>query len=182
MAIIDLQAAKKQLNIDPDYTSDDDELQLYMDAVTVPLEKELGHVVELRTFTDLVTVAAGTRSLLLSRVPVADLVSLGRADGSATWPVDDSALSVDPDSGLLTVVSGPALSGHLAVVYQAGTADIQPNWKLAGLIILQHLWETQRGAMGVQLGGEGEAWTPGRGFAIPRRAVELLETNLPGVA
>jgi hypothetical protein len=36
--------------------------------------------------------------------------------------------------------------------------------------------------MGVQLGGDNETYVAGRGFAIPRRALELLDTQLPGVA
>jgi hypothetical protein len=66
--------------------------------------------------------------------------------------------------------------------YQAGEVVIPDDYRLAALIIIEHLWETQRGTMGVQLGGDSEGYSPGRGFAIPRRALELLDTQLPGVA
>jgi hypothetical protein len=59
---------------------------------------------------------------------------------------------------------------------------IQANVRLASKIIIQHLWETQRGTMGVQLGGDSDNYVAGRGFAIPRRAIELLGPQLPGVA
>jgi hypothetical protein len=66
--------------------------------------------------------------------------------------------------------------------YQAGYTTVPANIRLGALIIVQHLWETQRGMMGVQLGGDGETYVTGRGFAIPRRAIELLGPQLPGVA
>jgi hypothetical protein len=92
------------------------------------------------------------------------------------------SLRVDAGTGLVAVASGPAFTGALDVTYQAGLAIVPEDYRLAGLIIIQHLWETQRGTMGVQLGGDSETYMPGRGFAIPRRAMELLDPPLPGVA
>jgi hypothetical protein len=89
---------------------------------------------------------------------------------------------VDGPSGSVNVLSGPPLVGLALVTHQAGLTAIGANIRLAAKIIIQHLWETQRGTMGVQLGGDNEPYMAGRGFAIPRRAVELLGTQLPGVA
>jgi hypothetical protein len=45
----------------------------------------------------------------------------------------------------------------------------------AGRIILEHLWQTQRGPSArPTLGGEETVALPGFGFAIPNRAAELL--------
>lgn len=181
MAIITLAAAKAQLGIDASDTDDDVELQTFMEAVTAPLERELGRVVEQRTVIDEFDLSTGVTRVLLRSVPVAALVSIEAVDGSASWSVDPSVMHVDAESGEVTTLSGPALSGRVAFTYQAGEATVAAHHRLAGLIILQHLWETQRGAMGVKLGGEGEAYVP-KGYAIPRRAIELLESTLPGIA
>jgi hypothetical protein len=100
--------------------------------------------------------------------------------GSQTWDVNQ--LHVDGESGEVTVLSGPTFCGRILATYVAGESQVPPNVQLAGLIIIQHLWETQRGAMGVQLGGDSDNYVAGRGFAIPRRAIELLGPQLPGVA
>jgi hypothetical protein len=113
-------------------------------------------------------------------VPVLSLTSVVAADGSMTW--DPANMLVDGETGLLTVTSGESLAGAVDFTYQAGELVVREDYRLAALIIVQHLWETQRGTMGVQLGGDGETYVAGRGFAIPRRAIELLGTPLPGVA
>jgi hypothetical protein len=118
--------------------------------------------------------------MLLRNVPVLSLTSVVSADGATIWNTSD--LQVDGETGLVTVTAGPAFTGTVDVTYQAGDVVIREDYRLAGLIIVQHLWETQRGTMGVQLGGDNEPYMPGRGFAIPRRALELLDTQLPGVA
>jgi hypothetical protein len=118
--------------------------------------------------------------LLLRNVPVLSLTSVVSADGATTWNVAD--LQPDVETGCITVVSGPALTGSVDVTYQVGMVVVPDDYRLAAKIIIQHLWETQRGTMGVQLGGDNEPYMAGRGFAIPRRALELLDTQLPGVA
>ncbi|MFF9097565.1 head-tail connector protein [Streptomyces sp. NPDC014802] len=183
MGIVTLAAAKAQLNIAASDTGDDVELQGYIDAATAAIEKQLGLVIDPRTVIDEISCASGTRSLLLQSVPVLSLTSVTSLDGSQSWAVGPSVMRVDSASGLVTVLSGPALSGTVLVTYQAGTTVIPANWRLATLIVIQHLWETQRGRAGAVPGGSDEPeYFPGRGFAIPRRAVELLETTLPGVA
>lgn len=178
--IVSLKAAKDQLNIDPSATKDDEEIRGYIASSTRAVEIVRGEVVARRTFTDRSWVS-GTQTLL-NRTPVIALVSVAAVDGSTSWSVSPSVLDVDPDSGMVTVLSGPPLRGFLKWVYQAGYVIVPDAFQLAALIIIQHLWETQRGQMGVQLGGEGEVYIPGLGFAIPRRAVELLGSTLPGLA
>lgn len=179
MSIVTLDAAKKQLNAADAGAVDDTELQLYVDAVTVPIEKALGRVVDARAFTDTKTVA-GARQILLSHTPVTALTSVSTVDGTQTWDV--AALRVDQDSGVLTVVSGPPFTGDVMFIYTAGVSPADPNAQVAALITIQHLWETKRGTMDVTTGGDMEPWSPTMGFALPRRATELLGTSLPGIA
>ncbi len=118
--------------------------------------------------------------ILLSNVPVLSVTSAVSADGSKTWNAAD--LDTEPDNGLIYAATGPALRGVVDVAYRAGLRIVPDDYQLATLIIVEHLWETRRGALRIQLGGENEPWLPGRGFAVPRRAIELLDSTLPGIA
>lgn len=178
--IVSLADAKAQLNIPAPSTSTDDELRGYITAASGAVEMQLGRTVARTPFTDRVSARPATRQVLLEHVPVLALTSVQSVGGAQTWSVGD--LDADPDSGLVTVMSGPPLCGWLEFAYDGGLAVVPERYRLACLIIVQHLWELQRGAMGVQMGGDDEQWSPGKGFAIPRRAQELLDPPLPGVA
>ena len=181
VGIVSLSDARAQLNMGATETRDDDELRGFIGASTRAVERALGRIVARRSFTDRFTVSGSAAELLLRNVPVLSLTSVISADGSTTWST--GGLQVDGATGLVAVTSGPAFTGVLDVTYQAGEVVIPDNYRLASLIILQHLWETQRGTMGVQLGGgDVDMALASRGFAIPRRALELLDTQLPGVA
>lgn len=178
MALVTLPDAKAQLNALDVGDVDDTELQRYVDAVTKPMEDAAGRVLDPRSFTDVVSLTNAS-GVMLRRAPVTAVTAVVTTDGGTSW--DPANLYVDQDSGMVSVTSGPSLSGLVAFTYDAGTSPVDPNVELAALITIQHLWETKRGAMGVTLGGEGETFVP-RGFAVPRRATELLGTPLPGVA
>ncbi|MFF2383764.1 head-tail connector protein [Streptomyces sp. NPDC058108] len=179
VGIVSLADARAQLNMRPSETGDDDELRGFIAAATGAVERALGRVVVRRTIVERHELGR-TAEVLLRRVPVLSLTSAVTADGSKTW--DPANLPVDSDTGLLKVASGESLVGDVDFTYVAGEVVIPADYRLAGLIIIEHLWETQRGTMGVQLGGDNETYSPGRGFAIPRRALELLDPQLPGVA
>jgi uncharacterized phiE125 gp8 family phage protein len=179
-SIISLAEARAHLNMRPTETSDDDELRGFIAAATRAVETELGRSVVRRTVTDRFYLSGATTAVLLRHVPVLSLTSVVSSDGATAW--NAANLQPDTESGYITVASGAALTGTVDVTYQAGMAVIPEAYRLAAKIIVQHLWETQRGSMGVQLGGDGESYTPGRGFAVPRRAIELLGSQLPGVA
>ncbi|GAA1065206.1 phage gp6-like head-tail connector protein [Streptomyces asiaticus] len=178
MPLVSLSQVKAQLNIPASDTSNDVELQSYVDAATFPVEEACGRVIDQRAVTDELVVRGSC--FLLRSTPVVSLTSVAAVDGSQTWDVN--ALHLDNKTGEVTALSGPAVQGRIQVNYVAGVSTVPPNVQLAALIIIQHLWETQRGTMGVQLGGDNETYVAGRGFAVPRRALELLGGQLPGVA
>ena len=182
MAIVTLADAKAQLNILASDTSADVELQSFVDAATAAVETQLGQVVDQRTVVEQLDFASSLTAFLLRSVPVISLTSLVSLDGSQTWTVTPPVMYVDGASGCVTVLSGPLVKGSVLATYQAGYTSVPANIRLAALIIVQHLWETQRGAMGVQLGGDSDNYVAGRGFAIPRRASELRGPQLRGVA
>lgn len=183
MSIVTLEQAKRQLNIDLAYTADDEELQGYVDAVTAVVEDYTGIVIEQRQVTQRIELR-GASTFLLAHVPVISLDSLESADGTQTWDVAD--LDVDPDSGRVTVLRGSLPRGLFVATSTVGyAADSAPLRYVRGaLVILQHVWETQRGP-GLTPGGvigEQETYDPRASFSIPRRAMEWLGEPLPGIA
>lgn len=176
MALIDLAMARRQLdNLGP--STPDDELQLWVDAATSAVEKARGEIVNLREFTVEVDVVGGVA--VLPHIPVVSLTSAESVDGSIVWDVSGLRVAA---SGAVSVRSGPPLRGTVAIAWTAGMASPDANFTIAGLIILQHLWETRRGTMGPRHGGDDEVYVPQLGYAVPRRATELLGLSLPGVA
>jgi hypothetical protein len=177
VALLDLAMARRQLDNLSTSSASDEELQLWVDASITAVEKARGEAVDVREFVDELPVAGG--SVTLAHIPVVSLTSVVGAGTAASWDVAD--LRVSP-SGVVVATSGPALSGTVVVAYTAGQADPPANYAIAGLIILQHLWEARRGTMGPRRGGDDEVYVPQLGYAVPRRATELLGLSLPGVA
>lgn len=179
VSIVSLARTKRQLGIAESDQTYDEELRDYVTGGSKAVERQLGTIVARRSFTER-RPANACGQILLSNVPVLSVTSAVSADGATTWTVAN--LHPEPDTGLVYAATGPALRGDVDVIYRAGLRIVPEDYQLATLIIVEHLWETRRGAMGVQLGGENEPWLPGRGFAVPRRAIELLDSTLPGIA
>lgn len=177
MSIVTLDQAKSQLGIAG--TDDDAELQGYVDAITGVVEEHLHEVVERRTVVD--EIEACGRSLRLWSAPVISLTSVVSLDGATTWDV--SALHVT-SSGVVRALSGSAPSGWVTVTYEAGYEVVPDRYVRGALVILQHVWETQRGTMGAPVGvvGHEETYDPRYSFSIPRKALEWLGPPRPVVA
>lgn len=175
--IVSLADAKTQLNMTT--STDDEELRFYLEAVTDVVEDILGRAVIRRTFTEEHT-AWG--EFLLNWTPVVSLTSVAAVDGSVTWNVADLHVS---KAGVVSAKPGvTAVEGEITVTYTAGESVVRSNWSLAARIIIQHLWDTQRGSQGGAHPGGLD--TPGAGFTrfgftIPNRAKELLTGGLAGV-
>ncbi|RPE44161.1 hypothetical protein EDD90_7391 [Streptomyces sp. Ag109_O5-1] len=180
MSIVTLAEAKKQLRIDVSDTSDDDELQEYVDAITGVVEDYKKEIIEARQISQDLDLC-GRRRFRLWRVPVISLVSIATFDGSTTWDVAN--MRTDPETGLVRVLSGPPVSGAVEVVYQAGYTTVPNRYKRGALVILQHNWETQRGKGGPVRGGVigPEEVHPRFFYSIPRKALEWLGAPRPVV-
>lgn len=106
--------------------------------------------------------------------PLVSVTSLTPQGGST--PVDSSAYAL---TGLNSIRLVASLSGWYTLVYQAGWDPLPDRYKLAGLIIVAHLWGTQNGGAGGRvLPGDDVAMVPGLSFAIPARALDLIGTPL----
>lgn len=183
---VSLEEFKRQLNITS--TKDDVELQLNLNAAVKAIEKRIGPILT-QQFTERVTVS-GRGHLVVAQTPTVAVVSLTSIPAGVTWTPDQ--LDVDP-AGIIRPASGARFSGgarfhgvtEYDVTYTAGRGDTaSEDHKLAILITAEHLWETQRGN-GVRpamfgMAPEGSATSAHEadyvylGFALPRRALELI--------
>lgn len=138
--LLSLADAKQHLNITS--TTNDAELETYIAAVTEAIEAYIGPVGR-RTITETVSPSSGV--LLLSTVPVLSLTSV---TPYASAPLTVGSLTVKAASGI--VLPG-AYTGFYAatydVIYTAGRASVPASVNTAGRLVLQRLWETQRGPM-----------------------------------
>jgi hypothetical protein len=171
--LISLTDAKKHLNITTD--DNDSEIMGWVAAITRLVENRVGTCIP-TTYTE--NHFDVGRRLILDHTPVLSVVSVvpyGRPYGISYVP---GQLAVD-ENGYLDRLDGlPFYPGAYRVTYRAGRPVIPANITAAVKIILQHLWQTQRGsASPAYLGGDDTTVVPGFGFAVPNRALELLEAD-----
>lgn len=183
-AILSLADAREHLNLKG--TKDDDELRFWNNATTRAVEHFTGPIVP-RTITEdhRFTVA---RELVLLHTPVLEVITAAPVRSGGTAP-DVDGLVLDSGAGLIIRADGGRLYGPLRITYRAGRTVIAENITAGARIILEHLWRTQRAGRrgGMAGGGEDYAVTepiPGIGYAVPNRALQLLEPDRlpPGVA
>jgi hypothetical protein len=183
--IISLADAKELLRIAPANTTFDADLKFFCESLTAFIDLFCGPMVP-RQVTERHT--AGARTLMLRKIPVYkpagqphDIVSITPVLTYGV-PYDDlSLLSVDYASGEMVHTIGlPFYYGYYDIVYWAGRSYIPPNVILAAQVILKHWWSLERPSARPGQGAVGGAaddtvllW----GFAIPNRALEMLESE-----
>jgi hypothetical protein len=168
---------------------DDSELQDVLDAAIEVVEGLIG---PLSSPGQVVETHRNVSSdvLVLKRMPVAGLVSVASRVGASSTPLTLGDYELDAASGLLRTASGARFYGSYTVTYTSGREVLPAAIRLAVLIIAAHLWETQRmpmqdsGPAGFGgMDGIPDAGSAGRGFAIPNRAQELLQSYMsPSIA
>ncbi|WP_219512744.1 hypothetical protein [Nonomuraea ceibae] len=176
--IFSLTQAKKQLNIELDDHDDDEEIAGFLRSVTELCERRAGSLVR-RVVTEK---HRGGYAFVLARPPLLSLTSVTAA-GAGGVDQDVADLDVDLETGIVRRRDGSLMPGPVDVVYVAGRTVFPANVIQAGKILLQHLWETQRGQMGsARVGGADEVYDPRFGFTVPRRVEELLPEKYGGFA
>ncbi|WP_236241160.1 hypothetical protein [Streptomyces sp. CC228A] len=183
-AVISLADARAHLNLTG--TRDDDEVRYWNTVATRVVEYYVGPVV-VRTVVEQHTLRS-VPTVVLRRTPVLELTAVDPVltAGSGYDPGD---LGVDTATGEVYRLDGGRLTGRLRFTYTAGRTVIGENITGAARIILEHLWRTQRAGRRGGLAGGGEDYSvtepiPGLGYAVPNRALQLLEPDRlpPGVA
>lgn len=186
--LVSLADAKRQLGMSS--TTDDEELRSVVEAATAVVERHLDMAVIRRTVVERrnlgnpsVSRSPGVlQRISLAKKPVASLTSVVAAVGGNTWNVADMRVT---DAGVVEVLQGAVVWGPVVWTYVAGMQEIPANYTKAGEYIVQHMWDTKRGAKGSARAGGLD--TPGQGFtsfgyAIPNRALELLGPSVSGIA
>jgi hypothetical protein len=147
-------------------TADDTEQTMVLTAASEWVEYAIGGPLSVTSFTEQHKVEGWSIGLL--KVPVATVTSITPDLGVA---LDSSTYYVDTTANLIR--SRTWLCGQYTVVYTAGLSSIPNRVKLAGLEVARHLWLIQNGSAGRGYPGDEVIPTP-MGFAVPRRALELL--------
>lgn len=186
--IVSLTDAKQQLNMKA--SDDDEELRRIVEAATGVVERHLDMAIVRRTVVEKrsmgnpsVTREPGVlQRFTLTKKPVLSLTSVVAADAGSTWNVANMRVT---DAGVVEVLAGSIVWGPVNFTYVAGMLEIPAHYAEATEIIIQHLWDTQRGSKGATHAGGLD--TPGAGFtsfgyAIPNRAIELLGPSISGIA
>ena len=157
-------------------STDDNELQDHLDAAIEVVEGIVGPISSGTVTETHYNVSSDV--LVLKRMPVASLVSVSSRVGATTTALTLADYELDADTGLLRAVSGAGFYGSYTVSYTVGRSALPASIKLAVLIVAEHLWRTQRGVapspLDVQNQEFEQASPSGVGFAVPRRAAELL--------
>lgn len=177
--IVSLEDAKTHLNITS--TTSDEELRSMIESVTAVVEQYVGAVVRR---TEVEVFDGGRAQLTLSHIPVISVTSV--VDTGAT--VSASSYTFNATSGVLTQIAGPSLLPFLVgvqsvtVTYVAGRTTVPANIRMAALLILQHMWESQRPAAAGPFSQGSDDYDPRYSYSVPRRALELLGEPIGGFA
>lgn len=171
ISIVSLGDVKRQLSEPPASTADDDELRSYLLSASENIDNTCGPCA-VRTVTSRVT--AGGYALWLPKPPVVEIVSITPV---YTWSpaLTPADVTLNPDSGKVTRRNRVCpFYGDYDFVYKAGRPVIPSSLRTGGLMVVQHLWDTRRGPVGVSAGGDEMVTLPGWAYAIPARAAELI--------
>jgi len=177
--IVSLADARAHLNVTS--TTNDEEIRTMIDAATEWVEHRIGPVVR-RSITTTVAPAGGT---LFLDPPVISLTSLTSAYGY-TETFNLATVYTDLGAGIIRYgYAGGTFAYPVTVTYVAGRAIVPASIRVATLLILKSLWETQRGAVALSVQGLDDTENLGDGIGLAVwRAEKLLEPYLlaPSVA
>ncbi|WP_392967172.1 hypothetical protein [Streptomyces sp. LN245] len=183
-ALILLSLADAKRLVKKQDSADDDLVRFWLEASTRAVEWFVGPVV-VRTVTEDHHVGL-VDTLALRKTPAIELVSVDPLRvGGVSYDVDD--LTLDAELGIVARRDGGPIQGPVRVVVRVGRHVPGANILAAYQLIFQHLWRTQAGPGRPQRGADDYDVTepiPGLGYAIPNRAVQLMnpDDQGPGIA
>lgn len=177
--IVSLADARTMLNIPDGVTAYDAKIRQYVRSITGFVEKYCGPVT-VQQVTE--RVYGGGIEIVLRKPPVIE-APMQMSQVTALTPVltygltyDLSLLSVDFKTGIVRHTAGlPFIYGPYDATYWAGRPVVPDEILLGTEAILKHQWEQERGGSGRAGGYGADDVTVIWGFAIPNRALEMLE-------
>jgi hypothetical protein len=187
-SVLPLQDAKDQLNIPQATTTSDNEIQSYIATIEGCLKRYTGGPMVNRTVIERAEMMSNQTVILVRQRPLVSVTSIASASGSL---IDISGgLDLDTNAGTIRRKLGLPFYGPfftwlpmVTVVYIAGWGTSVPAaFNSAARIIIQHLWDTQRGTGALPMSAGELVTVPGFGFAIPNAAAELLNGAQGGMS
>lgn len=181
--IVDVSEIREELSVRTGSVVDEDELRLYCAAATQLVEEIAGTVLAM---TLVETHNGGKAAVLLEERPTA--ITSVVVDGTALDAADytaDLASGIVYAGGSRTPTSFAWGRQNVVVTYTAGASTVDANVVLAARIIIAHLYQVgQQGRRGRN--SNDDVVVLASGFAVPRRAVELVRNRrayrMPGFA
>jgi hypothetical protein len=183
--VISLQDAKVMLNIPAASTGSDAEILEWIASIEAGLERFTGGPVISRAVTERCEALNGLRQFVVRQRPLVSVTSITAETGGA---LDLSDVKVDANAGTIQRALGWPFLGPFAgpwfdVAYVAGWGTaVPPAFAGFARIVVDHLWSPQRGPVAMPMGGADTVTPPWLGFAIPNRALELLNGSQDGMA
>jgi len=177
VTVLSLQDGKDALNKSQLTVTDDAELLRKIATIEASLERYTGGPILNRAVTERVDTNGSPWELRLMKRPLVSVTSVTDIYTGAVIEISD--VELDTNAGFARRKSGVAFGGVsqlYTVVYVAGWGTAVPaSITEAANVILQHLWEPQRGQSSNPRYGADETVTlPGFGYAIPNLAADLL--------
>jgi hypothetical protein len=171
--LISLAAAKSHLNIPDSNTENDTEIVGWLSSITEIVEFYCGACVP-RTIVEYHEAA---RMLMLEVTPVLSVTSI-LPYLTAGLSYTTAQLKVSPDGRVMLKDGTTFYWGPYEVTYVAGRRTMPAGILDAVKIILEHMYETQRGPSGLPFQNQ-ELNSPaaGMGYLVPNRALELLKAH-----
>ena len=190
IGIVGYDEVLEYLNI-PAASANENEIRRFIDAATDLAETYVGQVLGRRTYSS--ELYDGGQEFIRIRNPKAITITSvyenGALLGSGAYALDYTGQRLYR-VGSQTIYSTNSYGywsqgfNNISITYVAGYVNPPMSAKQGVLVIIKHLWESQRGAMNVMgrvLGGDELYQTPT--YSLPRRAMELLDpTSFPGMA
>jgi hypothetical protein len=118
---------------------------------------------------------SGYVPIMVDRTPVVSVTSIVPQFYNAS-PVSLTGLVIDNEAGILYLSASSLFLGPCLVTYTAGRSVVPSTLQMACRIIVQGLWDTQRGpAMKPDMGlSDDMVRLPDIAWPIPRQAMELI--------
>jgi hypothetical protein len=178
VALLTLQDAKLAVNIPASNTTDDVEIIAMIAGIESAIEKATGGPVVNRQVVERCEATHGMTAMLVRKRPLVSIQSIVDVSSGASLTLTD--LDIDSNSCVIRrKLRLPFLSWgpYYTVTYTAGWGTaVPPALQTAARIILQYLWESQRGGNGHPImGGDETVQVYGMPFAIPQRAAFMME-------
>lgn len=179
--LVSLQDVKATLNIST--TTYDEELRVYIESATSAAEDQRDEILAKRSLT-WKNVFYGCTQVMLPHRPVISLTSVRNVQTGLLY--NTAGYDLDGNSGKVRSLTGGNFTGLLEFTYVAGYTVVPSAYSLAVRLIVQHLWETQRGPGGASrfAGSLDDAALMrfrSMDIFVPPRAQELLGDRMPMV-